>query len=150
MATALPLIFGCTGTEKTLTPAESLPAQPSAIVTISEPMEPDMPAGISENKYFIEQQNEYAGSGYEPELTLHPDGTFMFLVNLFAGMANVYGTYELNGDVYTFHVSERNFGGFAGDDVDEFKMMISGDRLIYLNDDMIGVTNTGSVFYPVK
>lgn len=134
---ALPLLFGCSGEEKSQTAEEPVITQGS----VTE---------IPENKYFIERENIYAGAGYEPELELNADGTFMFLVNLFEGMGNVYGTYELDGDIYTFYVSERNFGGFAGDDVDKFEMMISGDTLIYLNDDMIGVTDAGSVFYPAE
>jgi hypothetical protein len=66
-------------------------------------------------------------------------------------MGNVHGTYELQGGgEYRFRVTNRDFSGFIGDDVEEFVMVVSGDALIYSSDSSdsgIGVTGKGSVFF---
>jgi hypothetical protein len=93
-----------------------------------------------DTKYFLDE--------YKATIAVYPDGDFTLLINSSEGYVPAHGTYELNGDIYTFD-------GYAV--VDEFPnikfiMRISGDTLVCLNDDDIveafdGTTMKGNVFY---
>jgi len=99
--------------------------------------------------YFIQytERDNSLDDGFQPTMVLHPDGSFTFRANLYAGLGFVYGTYRLNDNIYTFYVTDRNFRGFIGDDVGEFSMALNGDRLTYLTDEWIGTTHPGQIFY---
>ena len=85
---------------------------------------------------------------YQSTLTLYPDGQFALNVNLYEGMGNVYGTYVcVNFEKISFSVNERDFSGFAGDDIKEFTMQISNDKLVYTSSDYIGCVNEGMEFF---
>lgn len=87
---------------------------------------------------------------YQSTLTLYPDGQFVLYVNLYEGMGNVYGNYLCeNDDIISFYVSEKDFSGFIGDDVEEFYMQISDSKLVYYQSAVIGCISEGDEFYLV-
>lgn len=63
-------------------------------------------------------------------VTLNQDGSFTMQVNLYVGYGTLSGTYEETGSGYKFHVKERSFSGYDGDDVDEFEMVAIGDGML--------------------
>ena len=96
--------------------------------------------------YFVERDDDIKDN-FLPSLKLFPDGSFTFLANLYAGMGIMQGSYSLDGGMLVLHASQSNFRGFSGDDVETFTMRIEGDSLIYLQDNPIGMTGRGSIFY---
>jgi len=82
-----------------------------------------------------------------PSLTIHDDGHFTFVVNLFAGMGTVHGFVALYDDIIVFVVTNRDFSGVIGDDVHEFAMQYAHNTLTLVDDTMIGITELGSVFH---
>lgn len=98
--------------------------------------------------YFVEHNNSHiTDEMVYPAIALFPDGTFQFHVNLYEGMGTVYGSYEMEEDVYTFTVSHRNFFNFAGDSVEKFTMNLVSNRLTYMSEEIIGATSKGSMFF---
>jgi hypothetical protein len=91
--------------------------------------------------YFVEH-GEGILDEYQPAIVLYPDGNFIFLINFGSGMGYAYGTYEPDGKLYRFDITGGDYG--AGT---KFVMRISGDTLIYLNSDNIGMTMKESIFY---
>ena len=80
-------------------------------------------------------------------ITFHPDGTFSMVANLYEGLGNVYGTYTVLDDRLSCQVESRDFGGFVGDDVQEFEMIFAGDNLQY-SGSQIGTCVDGSIYTP--
>lgn len=80
-------------------------------------------------------------------ITFHPDGTFSMVANLYEGLGNVYGTYTVLDDRLSCQVESRDFGGFVGDDVQEFEMIFAGDNLQY-SGAQIGTSVDGSIYTP--
>ena len=96
--------------------------------------------------YYAEKNSETSDK-FQPAIILHPDGTFSFYVNLYAGTGLIHGTYYRSDNLYTFNVIDRDFSkGFLGADVDIFYMAINGDILIYQGDE-IGMTKSGALLY---
>ncbi len=94
--------------------------------------------GVWETKY-------YEDSYFNPSLTLREDNTFTFRVNLLEGFGNIDGTYEVKDSRIYCEVEKRDFGGFVGDDIDEFVFLIENGELIY-ESSYIGMTNNGDHF----
>ncbi|MBQ6066342.1 MAG: dockerin type I repeat-containing protein [Clostridia bacterium] len=82
---------------------------------------------------------------FYPKITFNGDHSFSFRVNLYAGMSDVKGTYEVKENRIYCTVKERNFSGFAGDTVNEFVFKINDNELIY-EGETIGMTETGDAF----
>lgn len=80
-------------------------------------------------------------------ITFYPDGTFSMVANLYEGLGNVYGTYTVLDDRLSCVVDSRDFGGFVGDDVQEFEMIFAGDNLQY-SGSQIGTCVDGSIYTP--
>lgn len=80
-------------------------------------------------------------------ITFYPDGTFSMVANLYEGLGNVYGTYTVLDDRLSCQVESRDFGGFVGDDVQEFEMIFAGDNLQY-SGSQIGTCVDGSIYTP--
>lgn len=94
----------------------------------------------------------YAAAGdympqYTPTLTLYPDGTFHFVANLAEGMGNIYGTYSDNSGSYAMQVTERDFYGFVGDDLNSFAFDIVDSATLIYRGGSIGLTNDGETYY---
>ena len=135
--------------ERVPEPTPSQPEQPEVPVVPNEELLEEV---TEENTADVGSELVYitrdSGLGsYQNELTLYPDGRFHLYVNLFAGMGDAYGTYSVAGDSYTFYVEERNYIGYTGDDILEFKMTKSEDTLIYTMEKNIVSVWKNSVFY---
>jgi len=117
-------------------------------VTEEEVPPPNSEPVISEPMYFVERNENAASEEFYPEIFLYPEGFFTFNVNLWEGLSKVHGTYERVENAYVFTVTYRDFAGFTGDDVEEFKMhlMLGADALVY-EGAQIGMTEDGAVFY---
>jgi hypothetical protein len=95
--------------------------------------------------YYVEKV-ENVEEIYKNTICIFPDNTFAMFTNLYVGMGFLHGTYQKNGNIYTCVVQGRDFKGFIGDDVDEFKIKIEGDTAEYLSDDYIGMVAKGMIF----
>ena len=94
----------------------------------------------SEHSY-IRENDMYAG------ITFYPDGTFSMVANLYEGLGTVTGTYTVLDDRLSCQVEYRDFGGFIGEDVQEFDMIFAGDNLQY-SGAQIGTSVDGSLYIP--
>lgn len=101
---------------------------------------PDNEWSTSEH-YYMKENDMYAS------ITFYPDGTFSMVANLYEGLGNVYGTYTVLDDRLSCQVESRDFGGFVGDDVQEFEMIFVGDNLQY-SGAQIGTSVDGSIYTP--
>lgn len=68
---------------------------------------------------------------YLSNIILRDDGTFTFNINLLERMGYLSGSYVMDGSMLRLIVSERDFLGYTGDDIDEFIFTIDEDTLIY-------------------
>ncbi|WP_195276766.1 hypothetical protein [Anaerotruncus rubiinfantis] len=125
---------------------ESAPAQAESAV-------PQADLSAVAGKYVSEPEG--VDEQYWPTLTLREDGTFLFRVNLFAGMGRIEGSYLFHeaDKTITLQVESRNFeGGVMGETMNEFYFDVASDEsLMYRgNDDPelepIGVTNPYDLF----
>ncbi len=94
------------------------------------------------DSYFISNSDAVDDENYLPVLRLSKNGSFMMLFNTLDSMGRVFGTYEVDGDNYSFTVSDSDF---YNDKVTGFQMTLSGDTFTYLGEN-VGATDTGSVF----
>lgn len=94
----------------------------------------------SEHSYLLEN-DMYA------KITFCPDGKFSMVANLYEGLGAVSGTYTVLDDHLECQVGFRDFGGFIGDDVDEFSMYFVGDQLQY-SGSQIGTSFDGAMYLP--
>ena len=101
---------------------------------------PDNEWSTSEH-YYMKENDMYAS------ITFYPDSTFSMVANLYEGLGNVYGTYTVLDDRLSCQVESRDFGGFVGDDVQEFEMIFVGDNLQY-SGAQIGTSVDGSIYTP--
>lgn len=101
--------------------------------------------GDSDVTYYVEFSESYS-EGYEPTVVLYQDGSFSFLANQVEAIGFYNGTYSVNGDIYTFNVTETEFYGNKTSYEFEFVMRLNGDTLIYESLDPLGMTNYGAVF----
>lgn len=101
---------------------------------------PSVDWASSEHSYLLEN-DMYA------KITFYPDGTFSMVANLYEGLGAVSGTYTVLDDHLECQVGFRDFGGFIGDDVDEFSMYFVGDQLQY-SGSQIGTSFDGAMYLP--
>lgn len=101
---------------------------------------PSVDWASSEHSYLLEN-DMYA------KITFYPDGTFSMVANLYEGLGAVSGTYTVLDDHLECQVGYRDFGGFIGDDVDEFSMYFVGDQLQY-SGSQIGTSFDGAMYLP--
>ena len=83
-------------------------------------------------------------------ITLHHDGTFAMQVNLYVGYGTLSGTYEETDLGFRFHVEEKSFSGYEGNNVDEFEMVAKGNGVFGYQGDPIGTTWPGSIYQLVE
>jgi len=154
MLLAFMMIFtACGGTAPTDEPADEPDGTPDVIQDevqdeIQDEVQDDIPNNAPVDlTYYVEPDNIAVNvSEYFPAIALYTDNSFEMVVNLYAGMGRITGSYDEIGGSYLFTVLERDFMGFIGDDVDIFTMELMDDgSLLYTGDD-IGVTMPGSVF----
>ncbi len=87
-----------------------------------------------------------------PTLILREDQTSTFRANLLTHMGNFQGTYALEGQKIRFFVEEKDFDGFACDQVQELRFDLSGGGgLLYRGSDqdeeqVIGMTSPYDLF----
>lgn len=101
---------------------------------------PSVDWASSEHSYLLEN-DMYA------KITFYPDGTFSMVANLYEGLGAVSGTYTVLDDHLECQVGHRDFGGFIGDDVNEFSMYFVGDQLQY-SGSQIGTSFDGAMYLP--
>lgn len=101
---------------------------------------PSVDWASSEHSYLLEN-DMYA------KITFYPDGTFSMVANLYEGLGAVSGTYTVLDDHLECQVGYRDFGGFIGDDVNEFSMYFVGDQLQY-SGSQIGTSFDGAMYLP--
>lgn len=100
-----------------------------------------------EGIYYVTEDVTFYFDGDEQSwITLYLDGTFLMRVNLYEGFGSVSGVYEGTGTGFHFEVTNRDFGGFMGDDVERFDMIVTDSRLMYRGEP-IGTTFQGTMFY---
>lgn len=91
------------------------------------------------------------GSMYNTaSITLKPDFTFEMEINLLSGFGNAKGSYEIGENkVITCNVSEVDFEGFTGDDIEAFELQPKGTdgyTIRFLDVEFVGALNDGAVF----
>ena len=96
--------------------------------------------------YFVNMDEGTSGEEVYPVIALYEDNTFSMTVNLLAGMGTLSGTYQINGNTYSFNVLDIGFSGFSGDDVTSFTMIRNSDGALIYNGPFIGTTLHGSIF----
>lgn len=126
-------------------------AKPEVWFWVSTGPEPEPPPGGDPSVYgYYECTLPDVAQEYQPRIEVFSDGTFIMTVNLYEGMGTVKGEYEQDGDMLYCTVTERDFSGFLGDDVDYFEFWYWTDGegyedLNYFGDD-IGMTTYWDVF----
>ena len=75
---------------------------------------------------------------YLPSLVLRPDGSFVLTENLYEGMGNYYGTYEVDDYKLTLNVTKTDFQGFAGDDLKVIHFEALSKDVLQLIDNLCG------------
>ena len=69
--------------------------------------------------------------GYEPTITLYPDGTFALFASFYDGSVTISGTYAQEGDGYVLTPTDSTAQGTAGSDVGEITLTPSGGGFAY-------------------
>lgn len=100
-------------------------------------------ASVQLSEYYY--SNEGFMDIYKPKLLLNPDGTFVFVENLYAGMGTYQGTYQIDDEQLLLTVTSIDFDGFKGDDVELITLTINDQNTLTLNTDLCG-SRKGHVF----
>ena len=95
----------------------------------------------------LTQQDSGAEAGYEPTITLYPDGTFALFASFYDGSVTISGTYAQEGDGYVLIPTDSTAQGTAGSDVGEITLTPSGGGFAY-SGGQLGATYDGAVFLP--
>ena len=95
----------------------------------------------------LTQQDSGAEAGYEPTITLYPDGTFALFASFYDGSVTISGTYAQEGDGYVLTPTDSTAQGTAGSDVGEITLTPSGGGFAY-SGGQLGATYDGAVFLP--
>ena len=83
---------------------------------------------------------------YRPSVEMFSNGRYIFVENLYEGMANVTGIYHTNGsELYLRVVDNSQMQGFAGDDLKEIGFTVSGNSIYSMQD--VCFTRKGSEFF---
>lgn len=100
----------------------------------------------SRNPIDPDEHTSFVAAGdTESWINLYRDGTFSMQVNLYVGYGTLSGAYEISDLGYKFHVEERSFSGYTGDNVEDFEMILRDDELEYQGEE-IGTTASGTVY----
>ena len=155
---ALALALAACGGENPTAGAESQPtlvsSQAASAVQAAtpqprqaEPSQGESASSAAEGALVLTQQDSGAEAGYEPTITLYPDGTFALFASFYDGSATISGTYAQEGDGYVLTPTDSTAQGTAGSDVGEITLTPSGSGFAY-SGGQLGATYDGAVFLP--
>ena len=84
---------------------------------------------------------------YQPSVSFDPTGSFVFTENVYAGLAQIKGTYKIEDGRYYCTVTDNSqMLGFAGQDVKQIVFKVVDEKTIKLKTDLCMSTN-GVLFY---
>ena len=95
--------------------------------------------------FVFTEHHHFKEAQHIPVIALFSDNTFSMKVNMYVGMSFIYGTYEVEDNIYHFNILRKGFGGFIGDDVYSFTMRRIGNELEYIGG-QIGTTREEDIF----
>lgn len=113
----------------------------------AEPPQGESASSAAEGALVLTQQDSGAEAGYEPTITLYPDGTFALFASFYDGSVTISGTYAQEGDGYVLTPTDSTAQGTAGSDVGEITLTPSGSGFAY-SGGQLGATYDGAVFLP--
>ena len=113
----------------------------------AEPSQGESASSAAEEALVLTQQDSGAEAGYEPTITLYPDGTFALFASFYDGSVTISGTYAQEGDGYVLTPTDSTAQGTAGSDVGEITLTPSGGGFAY-SGGQLGATYDGAVFLP--
>lgn len=113
----------------------------------AEPSQGESASSAAEGALVLTQQDSGAEAGYEPTITLYPDGTFALFASFYDGSETISGTYAQEGDGYVLTPTDSTAQGTAGSDVGEITLTPSGGGFAY-SGGQLGATYDGAVFLP--
>lgn len=113
----------------------------------AEPSQGESASSAAEGALVLTQQDSGAEAGYEPTITLYPDGTFALFASFYDGSVTISGTYAQEGDGYVLTPTDSTAQGTAGSDVGEITLTPSGSGFAY-SGGQLGATYDGAVFLP--
>lgn len=113
----------------------------------AEPSQGESASSAAEGALVLTQQDSGAEAGYEPTITLYPDGTFALFASFYDGSVTISGTYAQEGDGYVLIPTDSTAQGTAGSDVGEITLTPSGGGFAY-SGGQLGATYDGAVFLP--
>ena len=113
----------------------------------AEPSQGESASSAAEGALVLTQQDSGAEAGYEPTITLYPDGTFTLFASFYDGSVTISGTYAQEGDGYVLTPTDSTAQGTAGSDVGEITLTPSGSGFAY-SGGQLGATYDGAVFLP--
>ena len=113
----------------------------------AEPSQGESASSAAEGALVLTQQDSGAEAGYEPTITLYPDGTFALFASFYDGSVTISGTYAQEGDGCVLTPTDSTAQGTAGSDVGEITLTPSGSGFAY-SGGQLGATYDGAVFLP--
>ena len=113
----------------------------------AEPSQGESASSAAEGALVLTQQDSGAEAGYEPTITLYPDGTFTLFASFYDGSVTISGTYAQEGDGYVLTPTDSTAQGTAGSDVGEITLTPSGGGFAY-SGGQLGATYAGAVRLP--
>ena len=113
----------------------------------AEPSQGESASSAAEGALVLTQQDSGAEAGYEPTITLYPDGTFALFASFYDGSVTISGTYAQEGDGYVLTPTDSTAQGTAGSNVGEITLTPSGSGFAY-SGGQLGATYDGAVFLP--
>lgn len=128
-------------------PTAGAESQPSLVSSQAEPSQGESASSAAEGALVLTQQDSGAEAGYEPTITLYPDGTFALFASFYDGSVTISGTYAQEGDGYVLTPTDSTAQGTAGSDVGEITLTPSGGGFAY-SGGQLGATYDGAVFLP--
>lgn len=81
-----------------------------------------------------------------PVLTIYPDGTFVFLVNLGECMGTMTGNYELHQSQIVLQIEEKDFSNFAGEDLQTASLEVVDNYTLIYTGEPVGLIYSGMLF----
>ena len=128
--------------------SQSLPEEsPASEAPASSGAQSEGEQSAQEAALVLVQQDSGAEAGYEPTITLYPDGTFALFASFYDGSVTISGTYAQEGDGYVLTPTDSTAQGTAGSDVGEITLTPSGGGFAY-SGGQLGATYDGAVFLP--
>lgn len=84
-----------------------------------------------------------------PVLTIYPDGTFVFLVNLGECMGTMKGNYELHQSRIVLQIEEKDFSNFAGEGLQTASFEVVDNYTLIYTGEPVGLIYSGMLFLRV-